>query len=89
MAAKDKRTQIYLTEEQHTAASEQARKKGATMASVVREALADYLARQECEPQVDWKGDAAFELIGTLDLPPLPESLELNEAIDSSSYDEV
>ena len=45
MAVTDKRTQLYLTAAQHEALMRAARKRGTSLAGVVREAIAEYLGR--------------------------------------------
>lgn len=82
----DRRTQIYLTEAQHRAATRLARARGTTLAAVVREALDRYLTSEDRE-QVSWEGDPALALVGRVDMQPLPEDdVEANEAIDDIVY---
>ena len=87
MSKTEKRTQIYLTAEQHRAAMEMARKKGTSMAGVVREALSRYLVSDNAS-SLSWEDDPVFDLVGALELPPIDDGLSLNDAIDSSVYDE-
>jgi hypothetical protein len=84
----EKRTQIYLSAAQHKAASDLARRRGVSLAAVVREALERYLETEAQEGEVDWTGDPALALLGALSLPRLPEGEDLSEAIDRSMYDE-
>lgn len=90
MPLTDHRTQIYLTESQHRAAKRLAARRGLSLAGVVREALSEYLAAAESQQDtVRWAGDPAAELVGSCELPALPEDRDLDEAIDESVYDEV
>ena len=85
----EKRTQIYLTGEQHERAMRLARRRGGSLAGVVREALTRYLASAEAEDDADWSGDPALELAvaGDLDLPARPPGEELGEFIDRTVYE--
>jgi hypothetical protein len=85
MTNADKRTQIYLTADQHRRACEYARRQGSSMASVVREALDRYLAAAATE--ADWSEDPALDLIGALELPAI-DGDDLDEAINRSVYEE-
>ncbi len=85
MSNTDKRTQIYLTSDQHQRATAYARKRSSSLASVVREALDQYLA--SAEEEVDWSGDPALDLVGGLELPPI-EGDDLDEDIDRLVYEE-
>lgn len=84
----EKRTQIYLSAAQHKAASELARRRGISLAAVVREALDRYLEGEARAHEVDWADDPAFTLLGALSLPPLRGGENLSVAIDRSVYDE-
>ena len=85
----EKRTQIYLSAEQHRETIEWARRHDVSLASVVREALTQYLASGKTERRVDWTGDPILELIGAFDLAPITlPGEELNDAIDRVVYDE-
>jgi hypothetical protein len=84
----EKRTQIYLSAAQHKAASELARRRGVSLAAVVREALERHLESEARAHEVDWTDDPALALVGALSLPPLGDGEELSDAIDRSVYDE-
>jgi hypothetical protein len=84
----EKRTQIYLSATQHRAAVELARRRGVSLAAVVREALERYLESDAQAEEVDWSDDPALALVGALSLPPLHEGEDLSDAIDRSAYDE-
>lgn len=92
MAVTERRTQIYLSEEQHRAAAELAREQGLSLAAVVREALDRYLATAAQRPSAPWAEDPARTLVGSLALPRLADEpggdADLVEAIDRSVYDE-
>lgn len=82
----DKRTQIYLPDEQHRAALERARRDGTSLAGVVREALAQYLRARPRDGTVVWEGDALYEAIGSISLPPVPPGMGLNDYLDETVY---
>jgi hypothetical protein len=88
MAATEKRTQIYLTAAQHRAAMTFARRRGGSLAGVVRDALDRYLDDAGHEADVSWDGDPAFAMIGTLALPQPPDRAPLSEYIDQTVYEE-
>jgi hypothetical protein len=88
MASSEKRTQVYLTEEQHRRATALARARSASLASVVREALDRYLATETSGTEADWKDDPALALVGQLELPARPPGTSLNEDIDLALYEE-
>ncbi len=69
------RTQIYLTNAQRRLLDERARRTGAPMARMIREAVDVYLA--EGGPDVDAALDETF---GTLPSLTLPSRDELNDA---------
>src|SRR5437870_5015817 len=83
----EKRTQIYLMAEQHEAAMRHARKRGGSLAGVVREALTRYLASAE-DDEADWTNDPALALAGSIELPPRPAGEDLNDFIDRIVYDQ-
>lgn len=84
-----RRTQIYLTDAQHRAATRLARRRETTLAAVVREALDRYLAGGE-RGRVSWEDDPALGLVGRVDMPALPEvAAEANEAIDAIVYEDA
>jgi hypothetical protein len=87
MKATEKRTQIYLTDAQHRAAMTLARRRGGSLAGVVRDALDRYLADAVHDAEVTWDGDPAFTLIGGLRLPDRP-GRSLDESIDHTVYEE-
>lgn len=92
MAVTERRTQIYLSEEQHEAATRLARQRGTSLAGIVREALDCYLASNADRGAAPWADDPVSALAGSLELPPLPgdgaSDADLVEAIDRSVYDE-
>ena len=68
VAVSEKRTQIYLSAEQHAALRQAARERGTSMAWVVREAVSQYIERgsqQRAEESVDPLED----LVGFVDGP--------------------
>jgi hypothetical protein len=65
------RTQIYLTDEQRSLATERGRREGTSMAHVIREAVDAYLV--EPDPQVDEALDATFGTLPTLEVPSRDE----------------
>ena len=85
MAVTERRTQIYLSEEQYQAAVRVARERDSSLAAVMREALDRYLAAATPQSAAPWATDPIRTLAGSLDLPPLGDD-DLNEAIDSSVY---
>ncbi len=92
MPLTDRRTQLYLTEEQYQAVMRLARDRGVSLAAVVREAVDEYVAACESESVAPWQRDSARRLVGSLELPA-PEERNgergLDEAIDRSVYDEI
>ena len=88
MGATEKRTQIYLTGRQHRAAMALARRRGESLASVVRQALDSYLADEVHDAEANWDGDPAYALIGGLGLSPGSNPASLPEAIDHVLYEE-
>lgn len=62
-----KKTMMYLPEEMHDFLSEEAERRGVSMAEVAREAIAEYRARTEAPPKYDLD---AF--IGIIDEPGGP-----------------
>lgn len=88
----ERRTQLYLTDSQYQAVLRLARARDTSLAAVVREAIDQYVAGVESEAAAPWAHDVAHDLVGSLELPPLPEDRSggagLNEAIDASVYDE-
>ncbi len=92
MALTERRTQIYLTEEQYQEATNLARKRGSSLASVVREALEEFLSRATQIQMAPWSQDPASGLVGSVQLPILPsdgQSIpDLDEAIDRSVYEQ-
>src|SRR4030095_16911416 len=88
MKATEKRTQIYLTASQHRAAMALARRRGGSLAGVVRHALDRYLAEAVHEDEETWEGDPAYELIGRVRLPARPAQMTLAEPIDRTVYEE-
>lgn len=91
MAVTERRTQIYLSDEQHRAATELARERGSSLAAVIREALDRYLTTADQRPSAPWADDPARSLLGSLELTPLSDDggadSDLVEAIDRSVYD--
>jgi hypothetical protein len=88
MKATDKRTQIYLTEAQHRAAMTLARRRGGSLAGVVRNALDRYLIAAVHHAEATWDSDPSYALIGTLPLPERPARAALAEHIDHTVYEE-
>ena len=88
MKATEKRTQIYLTGAQHRAAMALARRRGGSLAGVVRQALDRYLVDAVDDAETTWEGDPAYVLIGTLPLPARPARISLSEHIDQTVYEE-
>src|SRR5215510_9400900 len=88
MKATEKRTQIYLTTAQHRAAMALARRRGGSLAGVVRDALEHYLADAVHDAEVSWDGDPAHALIGTLRLSARAAGISLPEQIDQTVYEE-
>src|SRR5436309_1008085 len=84
----ERRTQLYLTAEQHRAVRDLAHRKGTSLAGVVREALTEYLRREESGAGMPWKNDPFLAAIGTFELPPLAPGESLDDAIDRTVYDE-
>lgn len=83
----ERRTQVYLTAEQHREALAAAKRRGISLAGVFREALAQYLASDRERSASCWEGDPALSLVGALELPaPAPD--DLDEAVDSAVYGE-
>ena len=68
MAVTEKRTQLYLSAEQHTAVLRAARKRGTSMTWIVREALAEYLVRPAALAGEDHI-DPLADLIGFVEGP--------------------
>lgn len=93
MKLTERRTQLYLTEEQYQAVSRVARDRRVSLAAVVREAIEEYVAAVDSGGSVQWAHDAVRDLAGALELPTLSPTGEggadLDEAIDESVYDEV
>ncbi len=93
MALTERRTQIYLTEEQYQEATNLARKRGSSLASVVREALEEFLSRATRIQIAPWSQDPASDLVGVVQLPPLPSDgqgiPDLDEAINTSVYEQT
>src|SRR5262245_20838334 len=88
MKATEKRTQIYLTAAQHRAAMALARRRGDSLAGVVRQALDRYLVDAVHDGEATWDGDPAYSLIGTLALPGRPPQISLSQHIDHTVYKE-
>jgi hypothetical protein len=88
MKATEKRTQVYLTAAQHRAAMALARRRGGSLAGVVRDALDHYLDHTMRDADVTWDGDPAFTLIGALELPARTSHAALAEDIDQAVYEE-
>src|SRR5262245_7321975 len=88
MGATEKRTQIYLTGSQHRAAMALARRRGQSLASVVRQALDCYLADAVDDAEADWDGDPAYALVGALALSPRSDAAPLPEHIDHLVYED-
>lgn len=86
MALTERRTQVYLSDEQYQAAIRVARERDVSFAAIVREALDRYLATVAVRSQAPWAEDTAHTLVGSLELPPLAG--DLDEAIDASVYGE-
>ncbi|MBU1487164.1 hypothetical protein KKH56_03840 [bacterium] len=59
-----KRTQLYLPITQYQAIQRVARVEKESVASVVREAIKDYLAKRKKILEKDWEKDPVNELIG-------------------------
>jgi len=88
MSQTAQRIQLYLTSAQQRAVRELARRKGASLARVIREALTEYLRREGSELASPWGDDDPFlAAIGTLELPVLGTGDSLTDAIDRSVYD--
>jgi hypothetical protein len=90
MAVTERRTQIYLTEDQHEKVTRVARERGMSLAAVVREALDRYVAAGGGRSAAPWAQDPALALLGSLELPPLAGDgdADLVEAIDRSVYEQ-
>jgi hypothetical protein len=88
MKATEKRTQIYLTEAQHRTAMALARRRGGSLAGVVRDALDRYLVDAVHDAEVSWDNDPATALIGALPLAARPASIPLADHIDQTLYEE-
>src|SRR5882724_9508554 len=88
MSLSEKRTQLYLTREQHRGARDLAHRRGTTLASVVREALDRYLRTESTSGPQAWEGDPVMKLMGALELPALEPGENLNDAIDRTLYGE-
>src|SRR5262249_697962 len=88
MGSTEKRTQIYLTGSQHRAAMALARRRGESLASVVRQALDRYLVDSVHDAEADWDGDPAYALIGALPLSARPARGSLSEHIRHGVYEE-
>lgn len=61
---KTKRTQLYLPITQYQAIQRVAQVEKGSVASVVREAIKDYLAKRKKILEKDWEKDPVNELIG-------------------------
>src|SRR5262245_16154138 len=88
MKATEKRTQIYLTAAQHRAAMALARRRGGSLAGVVRQALDRYLVDAVHDDEATWDSDPAYSLIGTLALPERSAQVSLAQHIDQTVYQE-
>src|SRR5262245_23887924 len=88
MKATEKRTQIYLTAAQHRAAMALARRRGDSLAGVVRQALDRHLVDAVHDDGSTWDGDPAYSLIGTLALPGRHPQISLSQHIDHTVYEE-
>jgi hypothetical protein len=88
MPLSEKRTQLYLTSEQHRAVMDAAHRRGTSLAGVVREALEQYLRTEGGSGVSRWQDDPVLELVGAFELPALSAGESLNDAIDRSLYDE-
>src|SRR5262249_41131869 len=88
MPATEKRTQIYLTGGQHRAAMALARRRGESLASVVRQALDRYLADAVHDAEADWDSDPAYALIGALALSAGSDPASRPQRIDRVVYEE-
>lgn len=64
------RTQIYLTQEQRRQLDERGRREGRAMASIVRDAIDEYLA---ADPDVGQALDATFGALPELEVPSRAE----------------
>ncbi len=56
-----KRTQMYLPEEVLNRLKRKSKKEKTTVSGIVRDALAEYLAKEETK---DWRHDALWEIVG-------------------------
>src|SRR5262249_48839807 len=77
-----------LTAAQHRAAMALARRRGGSLAGVVRHALDRYLADAVHDDEATWEGDPAYELIGKVMLPGRAAARSLAEHIDETVYEE-
>ena len=68
MSVTDKRTQIYLSADQHAALARAAHERGTSMAWIVREAVAEYLTRSAVEARRS-AADPLADLIGFIEGP--------------------
>jgi len=56
-----KRTQMYLPEDVLNRLKRKSKKEKTTVSGIVRDALAEYLAKEETK---DWQNDALWEIVG-------------------------
>src|SRR5687768_2843950 len=80
----EKRTQIYLTADQHRRALAMARRRGTSLAGVVREALARYLTAAVDE--TSWEADPVLALVGRIPLSATARRGSLDDDIDAAVY---
>lgn len=78
-----KKTMIYLPEEEHQRLKDWAELGGASMASLVREAVGEYISSRQRS-----KKDAILKIIGcATDLPPGNYSERVDEILDEWAND--
>ena len=75
MSISEVRTQIYLPGKTHRALKERARRQRKSMASVVREALTEYLVEPQAEPY-DVANDPILKLAGSIQGDPATDVAE-------------
>lgn len=74
----ERRTQVYFSEKLHRQLKEAARRRGVSMAEVVRQAVDQYLA--ETFGEKDWESDPIHRIVGLVKDTKITDAAENHDA---------
>lgn len=60
----EKRTQVYFPDKLYRDVRKRAKSESKSVAAVVREAVKEYLSKEEDEKKIDWENDPFFKAAG-------------------------